>query len=117
MHAAAFMLGIAYAGQADEHVRVDVLYAKFGRRGQVWVNLLGHLVLLLPLALTFAWYGVPYAVASWRILEGSPEVGGIPGLFLLKSLIPLMAITLLLQAVADISRWLRALSRAEEAAP
>ncbi len=47
-----------------------------------------------------------YVAASWRVLERSPEVGGIPAVYLLKSLIPVMAVALLLQGVAEILRCL-----------
>jgi TRAP-type mannitol/chloroaromatic compound transport system permease small subunit len=104
MHATAFMLGIAFTLKRDEHVRVDIIYTRLPARGRAWVDLCGHLLLLLPLTVTFAWFSIPYAAASWRILEGSPEVGGIPALFLLKSLIPLMAVTVLLQGLAETVR-------------
>lgn len=111
MHAAAFMLGIAYTLKRDEHVRVDIVYSRLPAHGKAWVDLAGHVFLLLPLTLTVLFYSIPYATASWRILEGSPEVGGIPGLFLLKSLIPLMSALLLAQGIAE---TVRALARIRE---
>ena len=106
LHAISFMLGIAYALKHDEHVRVDIFYSRLSARGQAWVNLSGHLLLLLPVALSFGYLSISYVSASWRILEGSSEVGGIPAIFLLKTLIPLFALTLLAQGLAEIARAL-----------
>lgn len=104
LHATAFMLGFAYTLKHDGHVRVDVLYGRLDPTRRAWVDLAGHCLFLLPTALALGWYSLPYVGAAWQVLEGSPEVGGIPGLFLLKTLIPVMAITLILQGIAEISR-------------
>jgi TRAP-type mannitol/chloroaromatic compound transport system permease small subunit len=106
LHALTFLLGIPYALKADAHVRVDVLRGRFGERGRLWVELAGHLLFLVPVAVAIIWLSAPYAVRSWQILERSQEVGGIPAVFLLKSLIPLMALLLLLQGMAEIGRCL-----------
>jgi len=101
LHATAFMLGIAYTFKHDEHVRVDIFYSRFSSRGRARVDLLGHIFFLLPLTATVFWLSIPYVTASWRILEGSSEVGGVPGIFLLKTLIPVMAALLFLQGSAE----------------
>jgi TRAP-type mannitol/chloroaromatic compound transport system permease small subunit len=100
MHAAVFMLGAAYTLKADQHVRVDVLYRGLGERGRAVVNLAGTLVLLLPLCAYLVVESWAYVEVSWRIGERSREAGGLPMLYLLKSLIPLMAVLLALQGVA-----------------
>lgn len=115
LHAIAFMLGIPYALQTDEHVRVDVLYSRLGPDARARLNLLGHCLFLLPVAATLFWLSLPYVGAAWRILEGSPEVGGIPGVFLLKTLIPVSSALLFLQGLAGIVQAARS-SRAGAAA-
>jgi len=104
LHAFAFMLAIPYALKHDAHVRVDVVYGRLGPRGRAIVNLCGHLLLLVPTAVFIILYSRTYVANAWRILEGSGEVGGIPGVFLLKTLIPTMAALLLLQGIAEIAR-------------
>lgn len=104
LHAFAFMLAIPYALKHDAHVRVDVVYGRLGPRGRAIVNLCGHLLLLVPTAIFIIVYSRTYVGNAWRILEGSGEVGGIPGVFLLKTLIPAMAALLLLQGIAEIAR-------------
>jgi TRAP-type mannitol/chloroaromatic compound transport system permease small subunit len=109
LHATAFMLSIPWTLKIDGHVRVDVIYGRLSESGQAWVNLLGHCLFLGPVAITLFWLSLPYVSASWRILEGSPEVGGIPAIFLLKTLIPLMCALLFLQGIAGVIRACRAI--------
>ena len=98
MHGAAFLCGLAYALQHDAHVRVDLLYSRMPETRKATVNLVGHVLLLMPLCATIVIVSWPYAAESWAVLEGSPEVAGIPAVFLLKTLIPVSAALLLLQA-------------------
>ena len=103
-HGLVLMLGIAYTLKEGGHVRVDILYSGRSPRWRAWVDLLGHLFLLLPVAGLMLATSLPYAASAWRILEGSSEVGGLPGVFLLKTLIPLMAALLLLQGLSEIGK-------------
>ncbi len=90
-HAFLFMLGIAYTYQLDKHVRVDVFYATYSNRRKAWVNLLGTLLFTLPAMTFIIWAGWDYVAVSWQIQESSAEAGGIAYLYLLKSLIIIMA--------------------------
>lgn len=99
-HASVFMLGMAWALRHDRHVRVDVLHARLSPRTRAWIEVGGHLLLLLPFAVFLLWVSLDYVAASWRIGESSREPGGLPGLFLLKSLIPLSAWLLAVQSLA-----------------
>ena len=97
MHGAVFMLGFSYTLQHDEHVRVDLAYSRMTGRRRSMVNLAGHVFLMTPLCLVLTFFSLDYVANSWSILEGSQEVGGIRGVFLLKTLIPASAVLLLLQ--------------------
>lgn len=100
MHALVFMLGAAYTLKYDAHVRVDVLYRNWSSRRQAWANLLGVLFLLLPVCMLIIWQSADYVARSWRVFEASGETGGLPGVFLLKTAIPVTALLLLLQGIA-----------------
>lgn len=104
LHASIFMLGAAYTLKQDAHVRVDILYRNFSPRGKAWVNSLGGIIFLLPLCIYIFFISWDFVIQSWQIREVSTEPGGIPAVFLLKTLIPVMAINLGLQAVAEILR-------------
>ena len=104
MHATVFMLGIAYALQRGVHVRVDVFYLRFGKRIQLWVDLLGGIAFLGVFCMVLLGNSLDYVSHSWALRERSTESTGLPAVFLLKTLIPLLAITLLAQGIAEILR-------------
>ncbi len=103
-HAFLFMLGIAYTYQLDKHVRVDVFYAMYSARKKAWVNLLGTLLFTLPAMVFIIWAGWDYVAVSWKIQESSAEAGGIAYLYLLKSLIIIMAVLVISQALSVASQ-------------
>ena len=109
MHALVFMIGLSYALKHDRHVRVDLLFSRLSERNRQRINLIGHLGLLLPICLVITMESFDYVMRSWAISEGSPEAGGIPGVYLLKTLIPLAALLLSMQAVSEVLRAYRQL--------
>ena len=100
MHSLVFMLGAAYTLKADEHVRVDVFYRGMSERGKAIVNLAGTILFLLPLCAFLLAESWQYVATSWRIAERSREAGGLPMLYLLKTVIPMMAVLLALQGIS-----------------
>ena len=108
-HAALFMLAAAWTLKAGGHVRVDVFYAEASERTRARIDLAGALLLLLPFALVLIWLSVPYAARSWAILEHSHESSGLPVVYMLKTLIPLFAVLMALQGVAQAIRAFAAL--------
>lgn len=106
MHAMVFMLGAAYTLKREGHVRVDIVYRNYSPRARAWVNAVGALVLGLPLAVFIGWGAWDFVVNAWVIREISPDAGGLPWVYWLKSLIPLMAALLCLQLFADLLRQL-----------
>ncbi|HEY9134189.1 MAG TPA: TRAP transporter small permease subunit [Pseudomonadales bacterium] len=101
LHALVFMGASAYTLMHDGHVRVDVFYRRLSPKFQAWINLAGTLLLLFPVCIFITFISIRYVSSSWSILESSSEAGGLPGVFLLKSLIFLLSGTLLLQGVAE----------------
>jgi TRAP-type mannitol/chloroaromatic compound transport system permease small subunit len=103
-HAGLFLLAAAWTLQAGGHVRVDVFYAEASPRTRAWIDLGGTLVFLLPFAAAVFWLSLPYAERSWAVLERSPEASGLPFVYLLKTLIPVFAVSMALQGVAQAVR-------------
>lgn len=100
LHAMNFMIGAAYTLKHDAHVRVDIFYQKFGLRGRAWVDLLGSLLLLLPMCGFILWSSWDYVSDAWSVKEASGEAGGLPWLYLLKSLLLIMPGLLIIQGMA-----------------
>lgn len=103
-HGIVFMLGAAYTLKSDGHVRVDIFYQKFSKKQQALVNLFGGLFLLLPVCITISVISYDYISMSWKIMEKSSEAGGLPLVYLNKSLIIALTVTLILQGIAEILR-------------
>ena len=105
MHALVFMFGLSYTLRHDAHVRVDLLYSRLGEKRQAQINFLGHLIFLIPVASIIGIGSLDYVFDSWRILERSDEVRGIPAVYLLKTIIPVSALLLILQSLLDLRRY------------
>ncbi len=111
-----FLLGAAYTLKHDRHVRVDVFYTRFSRRRKAWVNLVGSLLFLLPLCGVAIWASITFAIRAYAIGETSPDPGGLPARFVLKSAIPIGFFFLLLQGIALALRsWIQVMGKEEEA--
>lgn len=104
MHAALFMLGSGYTLLVGGHVRVDIFYARFPERRRVLVDVLGAHLFLFPSMLALLWFSWPTVRNSWAAWEGAISVGGIPALFLLKSLIPAFCLLMVIQGGACLLR-------------
>lgn len=117
MHATLFMVAIAYTLGRGGHVRVDIFYQRMPRRGRAWVDLLGTLLLLTPVCGLIAWLGWDYVLSSWQVQEGSREAGGLPGVYLLKTLILIMPVLLLVQGLSFAARNALFLAGVESALP
>jgi TRAP-type mannitol/chloroaromatic compound transport system permease small subunit len=109
-YAGVFMLGAGYTLLHDGHVRVDIFYARAGPRARAIVDLAGSFVFLLPFIVLTAWMSVPYVRASWRLGEESAQTGGMPGLYLLKTVLLVFCVLLGLQGLALAGRSLLTLT-------
>ena len=105
-----FLLGAAFAYRHDKHVRVDVFYTKFSAKGKAWVNLIGILVFLIPWCLVVIRASYRYANYSLKLMEGSPNPGGLPYRFIIKFSITVGIVLLLLQAISELCKALISLT-------
>jgi TRAP-type mannitol/chloroaromatic compound transport system permease small subunit len=108
-HATLFLLAGAWTLSVGAHVRVDIFYADASLRTKAVIDLIGAVLLLLPFALVLLWLSWPYVERSWAILEHSQEASGLPLVFALKTLIPLFAVLMAMQGLAQAIRAVEAL--------
>lgn len=106
LYAALFLLSAGYTLLHDQHVRVDLFYARFSIKRRAWVDLIGHLLLLLPWTYVVIVTGYNYMINSWAIREGSDQPGGLPARYVIKSAIFIGFILLMLQGVSQIIKCL-----------
>ena len=104
-----FLLGAAYTFKHDEHVRLDLFYQSrfMDDYKRAWVNLLGGIFFLVPFCVLIVVCAWPFLLQSYQYAEGSPDPGGLPYRWILKSAIPLGFILLTLQGLADILKNLK----------
>lgn len=112
--AALILLGMSHALQRGENVRVDLFYARFPAPLQRGVDVLAAL-LLITVSVLFIALSLGYVEQSRAIAEGSPDPGGIPYRWIVKSLIPLGYGLLVLQQIAHLVRLLSPADGAQEA--
>ena len=106
------MFSVAFALQQGEHVRVDVLYARFSPRTQALVNVVAA-VLCLAISALALWFSVKYVQQAYVINEQSADPGGLTHRWVLKALIPAGFVLLGLQSVAEIAKGLALARRAK----
>ncbi|MEM8528496.1 MAG: TRAP transporter small permease subunit [Bacteroidota bacterium] len=109
-----FLLGGAYAFEEDKHVRVDLFYSNFSERDKAWVNLLGTVLLLIPWCVAIVWFAGKYALLSFQVREGSPDPGGLPARYFIKSVIVLGFLLLTLQAISVVLQSILTLRHTQE---
>ncbi|WP_370269875.1 TRAP transporter small permease subunit [Nioella sp.] len=83
----------------NESVRVDVFSGRFPPRLRRGIDRVALLGLLFPASAWAAWNAVPMVRTSWRVLESSPTLGGLPGFFVLKTVTALVFAALALVAL------------------
>lgn len=115
--AVSFLLVSPLAYQRDEHIRIEVLSRRWSPRTRAVVEILGCLVFLVPWLLVIAWSSLPFVRLAWLVREPSAQPGGLPGIYLVKTVIPLFAGLMLLQALAAIGHRVLFLLGREEPAP
>ncbi len=103
LHVAVFTVVAAWTLQQDGHVRVDIFYNDMSGRKRALIDLLGSLLFLIPFCIFILIIAWPYVANSWKLLETSREAGGLPLVFLLKSLIMVMPALLLGQAFINVT--------------
>ena len=117
LFAVIMLFGTGYALKHNAHVRVDFLYDNFSYRKQAWINILGTIFFLLPLALLVIYGSWEYVMDSYTINEISEDPGGLPYRWIIKSMIPISFIFLILAAINFIIHNINVLKGVEEPLP
>ncbi len=104
LYALIFLLGAGYTLRYNDHVRVDVIYQRLGKRSRAFINVAGCVLFLFPGCYLVIKTSIPFVVSSWAMKEGSSDPGGLPARYLLKAVIP-FAFTLL--AIQGVSMFLK----------
>ncbi len=115
LHATVFLSACAYTLRHNGHVRVDIFYRRFSGRTRGIIDASGTVLFLMPVCLFIGFISWDYIERSWAIRETSHDPGGLPAVYLMKSLILVLVATLLIQGVAEFLRAALAIAGAEPA--
>lgn len=100
MNGAMFTAVAGFALLRDDHVRVDIFYRPARMRTRAIADLVGVIVFLLPFCWVVYIYSIPFVTRAWGYGEASANVGGMPGLYILKAFIIAFAVLIALQGIA-----------------
>lgn len=117
MNGAMFMGIAGYTLLKDGHVRVDIFYREASARRKAWVDIAGSILFVAPFLFVLTLYAWPYVERSWAMSESSPNFGGLPALYVLKSFLLAFVVVVGLQALALIGRGLLVLGGREDLLP
>jgi TRAP-type mannitol/chloroaromatic compound transport system permease small subunit len=95
-----FLLGATYTLKNDNHVRVDIFYSRLTPKNKAIVNLVGVFVFLVPFCIIILITSFYFVLNSFNVLESSPDPGGLPARYILKSILPISFFLLLLQGIS-----------------
>lgn len=105
LYAFHFMIVAAYALLHKSHVAIDVIYNRFGQRTRAILDVVTYMLFFFPFLLVVFYEGIKYAVNSWAMRETSWSFFS-PPLYPIKTIIPVMALLLLVQGIAIFIRQL-----------
>lgn len=100
LFAAVFLLCAGYTLLNNEHVRIDVVAGRFSLRAQAWIDLIGGVFFLMPMAMLILWLSWPMFLSSLTGGEMSSDAGGLVR-WPAKLLIPVGFALLVLQGVSE----------------
>lgn len=117
LNGAMFTAVAGFALYRNDHVRVDIFYRGASPRRKAIADLVGVTVFLLPFMFVVFKYSLPFVLRSWGLLEQSANIGGMPGLFILKSFIIVFAVLVALQGISMICRSVLVLAQRDDLIP
>jgi len=101
LFATSFLLAAGYTLLNNEHVRIDVISGRFSKRGQIWIDIIGFVLFLLPVCFAVLWFSMPWFLQALRSGETSANAGGLT-LWPVYTMLPLGFSLLLLQALSEL---------------
>lgn len=101
LFAASFLIVAGYTLLNQEHVKIDVVSSRLSKRGQIWIDVIGFTLFLIPLCVTILWFSIPFFLQGYVSGEMSSNAGGLIR-WPVYAMIPLGFSLLLLQGVSEL---------------
>lgn len=96
-----FLLCAPWTLLSNEHIRIDIVNSFFPKRVRDWIDVVGHVLFLIPAVALIVYLGWPYFWLSFLQNEQSTNAGGLP-VYPSKLLIPLGFTLLLVQGLSEL---------------
>ena len=77
LFSAVFLFCAGYTLLHNQHVRIDVITSHLSGRARAWIDILGTLFFLLPMAIAIMWLSWPIFVQAYQLHEESSNAGGL----------------------------------------
>ncbi len=117
LNGAMFTALAGFALYRNDHVRVDIFFRPASEKRKALFDLIGVVLFLLPFMYVVWIYCLPFVQRSWRLFEGSANIGGMPGLFILKTFLLVFAGLVALQGIAMMIRSILILAERNDLIP
>jgi TRAP-type mannitol/chloroaromatic compound transport system permease small subunit len=101
LFSAVFLLGAGYTLLHNQHVRIDVISGRLSKRARAWIDILGTLFFLLPMAIAIMWMSWPVFVQAFELHEESSNAGGLI-VWPARLLVPVGFLLLVLQGISEL---------------
>ena len=101
LFAAVFLLASGYTLLRQEHVKIDVISGRFSKRTQIWIDIIGICVFLLPFTFMITKLALPLVINAYVTQEVSSNAGGLIR-WPVFALLPLGMVALAIQAVSEL---------------
>jgi len=108
MFAVVVMFGASYTLKRNEHVRVEIFYLFLNERGQLWLDLFGTLLFLIPVCLLLTALSWPFFLQSYAVNEVSSNAGGLLR-WPIKLVLPVGFSLIALQGISEVIKRIAAL--------
>jgi len=95
------LFGGTYALHHDTHVRVDLVYHRLSPRGRAIIDILGHVIFLIPFCLLVAWLSKHFVTMAYLSGEHS-NYGGLTDRYLIKAILPISLVFLAIGALGQV---------------
>ena len=96
-----FLFCAGYTLLHNQHVRIDVLTARLSSRGRAWIDILGTIFFLMPMAVAIMWLSWPVFLDAYRSNEVSTNAGGL-SVWPARLMLPAGFLLLVLQGFSEL---------------
>jgi len=101
LFSAVFLFGAGYTLLHGQHVRIDIISNRLSKKAQMWIDILGTLLFLFPMAITIMWLSWPVFVQAYERHEVSTNAGGLI-IWPARLMVPLGFFLLILQGLSEL---------------